>query len=87
VTTARALQETTEVELPAKSLLRIRGDSRGVTVVCRSGLCWLTQEADLRDYVLRKEENFRINRAGLVLVQALADAKIVLTGQKRDLNN
>jgi hypothetical protein len=79
VTTGRALKETTELELPANSLLRIGGDSRGVTIICRSGLYWLTQEADLRDYLLRNEDHFRINRAGLVVVQALADARILLT--------
>ena len=46
------LKEATEVQMPANSLLRVEGDSRGIKILCRSGFCWITQERDLKDYLL-----------------------------------
>ena len=34
------LKEATELQMPANSLLRVEGDSRGTKIVCRSGSCW-----------------------------------------------
>jgi Protein of unknown function (DUF2917) len=77
------LKEGTEVQLATNSLFRIEGDSRGVTILCRSGSCWITQEGDPRDYYLGHEKSFTINQEGLVVVQALADTDIVIASDRR----
>jgi hypothetical protein len=75
---ADSTKKTTQVRLAAKSLLRLEGNRRGLTVLCHSGLCWITQERDPKDYLLKNEERFTTNRDGLVLVQALADTELIV---------
>jgi hypothetical protein len=71
--------QMSEVRLAAKSLLKMQSDGRGLTVVCRSGLCWITQEGDPKDYLLKDKERFTTQRDGLVLIQAVADTELVVT--------
>jgi Protein of unknown function (DUF2917) len=73
------LKETTEVQMPRNSFLRVEGDSRGIKILCRSGSCWITQERDLKGYLLGNKGDFTINRDGLVVVQALTDTEIVVS--------
>jgi phenylpyruvate tautomerase PptA (4-oxalocrotonate tautomerase family) len=79
VKTSLTLRKATELQLPARSLLRMEGDCRGVSVLCRSGLCWITQEGDSRDYLLEHKQNFSVNQDGVVVVQALADTELLVT--------
>jgi Protein of unknown function (DUF2917) len=74
-----ALRKATEIQLPAKSLLRMDGNYRGVRFLCRSGTCWITQEGDSTDYLLEHKENFTINQDGVVVVQALADTELLVS--------
>jgi hypothetical protein len=67
------------LQLPAGSLLRLDGSYRGVSFLCRSGLCWITQEGDSKDYLLQHEQNFTINQDGVVVVQALADTELLVS--------
>jgi hypothetical protein len=51
----------------------------GSRISCVRGMVWLTQEQDLRDHVLSAGESFVCDRAGKVLVNALAhDAVLVV---------
>jgi DUF2917 family protein len=79
VKTSLALRKATEVKLPARSLLRMEGDNRGIRVLCRSGICWITQEGDSKDYLLEHKQNFTINQDGVVVVQALADTELLVS--------
>jgi hypothetical protein len=63
------LKEATEVQMPANSILRVEGDSRGIKILCRN----------LKDYLLGNKGDFTINRDGLVVVQALTDTEIVVS--------
>jgi len=72
------MRKATQIELPARSLLRMDGSYRGVSFLCRSGLCWITQEGDSKDYLLKHEQNFTINQDGIVVVQALADTELLV---------
>jgi hypothetical protein len=74
-----ALRKATEIQLPARSLLRMDGSHRGVSFLCRSGLCWITQEGDSKDYLLEHKQNFTINQDGVVVVQALADTELLVS--------
>jgi len=44
-------EEAKELQMPRNSLLRVEGLSRGTKIFCRCGLCWITQEGDLKDYL------------------------------------
>jgi hypothetical protein len=78
----RVLKETTDVQMPRNSFLRVEGDSRGTKILCRSGSCWITQEGDLKDYLLESERDFTVHRDGLIVVQALTDTKIAVSSEK-----
>jgi Protein of unknown function (DUF2917) len=47
-------------------------------------LCWITQEGDLKDYLLESERDFTVHRDGLIVVQALTDAKIAVSSEKEN---
>jgi hypothetical protein len=76
------LKETTEVQMPRNSFLRVEGDSRGIKILCRSGSCWITQEGDWKDYLLESERDFTVHRDGLIVVQALTDTEIAVSSEK-----
>jgi Protein of unknown function (DUF2917) len=63
---------------------RNSGVSRGTKILCRCGLCWITQEGDLKDYLLESERDFTVHRDGLIVVQALTDAKIAVSSEKEN---
>jgi Protein of unknown function (DUF2917) len=73
------LRKATEIQLEAGSLLRMDGSYRGVSFLCCSGLCWITQEGDSKDYLLEHQQNFTINQDGVVVVQALADTELLVS--------
>jgi len=69
--------------LRAGSLMRIEA-SAGSRVICVRGMVWLTQEQDARDHILSAGETFVCDRAGTVLVNALAhDAVLDLPDPSR----
>ena len=68
-----------ERELVARSIERLRGDNRWRAIVCLHGRVWITQEHDLKDYVLEPGEIFLVTRSGTVVIQALGDACVDIT--------
>lgn len=58
------------VNLPqnAQKSLVVRGGSE---IRCLEGMLWITQEDDLRDYILKAGDSFRTDRKGKVVLQAL----------------
>jgi len=75
-------KETTQLQMPANSLLRLEGDNRGIQIVCHSRSCWITQEGDSKDYLLNDKRDFTGQRNGLIVVQALTDTELVLSSKK-----
>lgn len=53
-------------------------DSVGSTICAREGTVWITEEDSRKDVVLEPGNCFRIDRPGLTLVQAFADASVSL---------
>lgn len=64
-----------KIELQRGKLLRILGGA-GSTVTAHAGSVWITEEASLRDVVLRPGQTLKLRRSGLALVEAISDAAI-----------
>ena len=65
----------TDITLDKFGLWNIEGNRSGEMISCLSGSLWITQEGDLRDYVLEPGQEFWVTRAGTVIVQALEKSK------------
>jgi len=55
--------------------LKLR-DSIGSTLCAREGTVWITEENSRKDVVLENGACYRLDRPGLTLVQAFADASV-----------
>lgn len=51
---------------------------RGSTICAREGSVWITEENNRKDVVLEPGYCFRVERPGLTIVQAFADASVSL---------
>jgi len=69
---------STELRLAARSLQRV-DDHASRVINCVQGIIWITQEGDLEDHVLMPGEQFEATRPGLVVVEALRDARLRIT--------
>jgi hypothetical protein len=73
-----------KLELASGALRLSRGqtlkmqDAVGSTICAREGTVWITEENSRKDVVLEPGFCFRVNRPGLTLVQAFADASVSL---------
>jgi hypothetical protein len=65
----------TDITLDKYRLWNIDGDRRGDVIRCLYGKLWITQEGDLKDYILEPGQDFWVTKAGTVVVQALNDSK------------
>ena len=66
----------TIVDLAAGQGWGLKGRRRQQTLFCLQGSVWVTQECDIRDYVLEEGDAFLVTLPGLVLVRALTPACI-----------
>ncbi len=66
----------TTVDLAAGQGWGLKGKRRQQTLFCLQGSVWVTQECDIRDYVLEEGDAFMVTLPGLVLVRALTPARI-----------
>lgn len=69
------LHTISEVTLAKHKLWSIEGDRRGDVIGCVNGSLWITQQGDLKDYVVESGKSFWVTRPGTVVVQALEDAQ------------
>jgi hypothetical protein len=73
-----------KLELATGALRLSRGqtvklrDAVGSTICAREGTVWITEENSRKDVVLEPGFCFRIDRPGLTIVQAFADASVSL---------
>ena len=66
----------TIVDLAAGQGWGLKGRRRQQTLFCLQGKVWVTQECDIRDYVLEEGDAFLVTLPGLVLVRALTPARL-----------
>jgi hypothetical protein len=73
--TKENLHLLTDISLAKYKTWSIDGDRRGDVITCLGGLLWITQEGDLKDYVLETGRSFWVTRPGTVVVQALDESQ------------
>ena len=66
-----------DLRLGRGQTLKLR-DGMGSTICAREGTVWITEENSRKDVVLEPGQCFRVDRPGLTLVQAFADASVAL---------
>jgi hypothetical protein len=49
-----------------------------IQIECQEGGAWITQEGDSRDIILHAGQRYRIEKRGLVIVQAIGRARILV---------
>jgi hypothetical protein len=54
----------------------LKGKRRQQTLFCLQGRVWVTQEGDIRDYVLEEGDAFLVTLPGWVMVRAFTPARI-----------
>ena len=64
----------TQITLTKHKMWSIDGDRRGDVISCISGVLWITQEGDLKDYILEAGRNFWVTKPGTLVLQALDDS-------------
>lgn len=84
VTIMNAHSSSGLMQLDEGQLVKIRHGIKR-TIRCCSGTVWITQEAELRDRVLKAGESFTLDRPGLALVSAFTDALIAVIADPADL--
>ena len=70
------VRPTTEVSLAKHKVWSIEGDRRGDVISCLKGILWITQEGDLKDYLVEAGKEFWVTRRGEVVVQALENSQL-----------
>ncbi len=75
INTKSNIQALTEITLPKHKMWNLEGDRRGDVISCLSGTLWVTQEGDMKDYVVAAGRNFWVTKPGTVIVQALDDSQ------------
>jgi hypothetical protein len=74
--TKENIHTVTEITLPKNKMWNLEGDRRGEVISCMSGILWITQEGDLKDYIVGAGRYFWVTKPGTVVVQALEDSKV-----------
>ncbi len=73
--TKQTLHTLNSITLAKFKTWSIDGDRRGDVISCSSGTLWITQQDDLKDYVVEAGKDFWVTRPGTVVVQALENAQ------------
>jgi hypothetical protein len=64
-------------QLERGAMLRLN-DAAGRTLAVFKGMVWVTQDRDPRDVFVAAGETFRVDRPGLVLVEAMDDSSLIV---------
>jgi hypothetical protein len=73
--TRENIHTLTEITLAKPKMWTIEGDRRGDVISCVSGTLWITQEGDLKDYIVEAGRKFWVTKPGTIIVQALDDSQ------------
>lgn len=73
--TKQNVHTLTEITLPKHKTWSIEGNRHGDVISCKSGILWITQEGDFKDYVIEAGRSFWVTRPGTIIVQALDNSQ------------
>jgi hypothetical protein len=68
------VKTNTDIFLAKHKHWNIEGDRRSDVISCFDGTLWITQNGDMKDYILEAGQNFWVTKSGTVVVQALENA-------------
>ena len=71
-----------EILLNERELLDLGENLRGVSIICREGMCWLTQTGDSRDHILRAGGSFTVSASGQLIITATESCRLMLVEPK-----
>ncbi|WP_319522825.1 DUF2917 domain-containing protein [uncultured Desulfosarcina sp.] len=54
----------------------VKGKRGRQTLYCLEGTVWVTQQGDMRDYLLKEGDAFVVSRPGLVMARAMTPASL-----------
>ena len=67
-------QSKVKVHMQRHDFQRMSMAKPGSTLFCDTGVLWITQARDYRDYILLPGDTMTVTNRGKVLVQAMRDA-------------
>ena len=68
------IQPKTKIRMRRHDFQSIQEVRPGSTLFCDTGILWVTQAGDTRDYVLTTGQTMMVTKKGKVLVEAMRDA-------------
>lgn len=68
------MRPKTKIRMPRRAFQRMDGVKPGSTLLCDTGVLWVTQAGDRQDYVLLPGQKMIITKRGKVLVEAMRDS-------------
>lgn len=72
-----------KITLTVNSFWSAYCNSNEIQVECQEGEVWITQEGDHRDIILQAQQQYRIEKRGLAIVQAITDARILINYERK----
>ena len=67
-------QPKTKIRMQRHDFQRMKIAKPGSTLFCDTGVLWVTQSNDYRDYILLPGDEMTVTNRGKVLVEAMRDA-------------
>jgi hypothetical protein len=68
------MRPKTKIRMSRRAFQRMDGVKPGSTLLCDTGVLWVTQSGDRRDYVLTPGQEMVVTKRGKVLVEAMRDS-------------
>ena len=69
-----------KITLTANSLWSAYCNPNEIQIECQEGEVWITQEGDHRDIIIEAGQGYRVEKRGLLIVQAIGSARILVNG-------
>ncbi len=61
-----------------RAVFSLSGPVGGATIACHSGMLWITQAGDIRDYVVQPGTSFTVPGDGSVAIQLFGNAGVAI---------
>ena len=72
------VQPEVKIRMRHHDFQRINTVKPGSTLLCDTGVLWVTQAGDHQDYVLMPGQKMTVTKRGKVLVEAMRDADLYI---------